>query len=79
MILPKPGGKTLLSALALLAVLAPVRLSPSEAVAASTAECTTCCTQPQTLCVVCSASCTAVADAYDNGGGKCKDQDVQQS
>lgn len=69
----RPGGKTLLSVCALIAVFAPVRFSPSDAVAASTAECTTCCARPDMLCVVCSASCTAVEDAYDNGGGKCKD------
>lgn len=69
----------LLSALALVAVLAPVRFSTSEVVAASTAECTTCCSKAEMLCVVCASSCTAVEDAYDNGGGKCKDGDTQQT
>jgi hypothetical protein len=74
MSIPKLGGKALLSALAVAAVLAPVRLTPSDAIAASVAECTTCCSQAGSLCVVCSASCYAKENAYDNGGGPCVKQ-----
>jgi hypothetical protein len=35
------------------------------------AECTTCCSQPGPKCVVCSAKCVVVEDAYDNGTGAC--------
>jgi hypothetical protein len=67
----KRGGVALLSALAAGAVLAPVRFSTAEALAPSTAECTTCCTKQGTLCVVCEKTCITVPDAYDNGGGPC--------
>lgn len=64
----------LLAAAALAAVLTPVRFSTTEALAASLAECTTCCSKPGTLCVVCSAKCTTVESAYDNGSGPCPEE-----
>ncbi|HEV3049537.1 MAG TPA: hypothetical protein VGX50_04475 [Longimicrobium sp.] len=66
----------LLPAMALAGVLAPVRFSTTQAVAASTAECTTCCSRPGTACVVCATTCTTVESAYDNGGGKCPVQET---
>lgn len=66
----------LLPALALAAILAPIRISAVEAVAASTAECTTCCSKPGTLCVVCATKCTTVERAYDNGSGPCPEEQI---
>lgn len=71
-----PGlcGSALLMAFAVTAVLAPVRFSAAEVMTTSVAECTTCCARPGTLCVVCSGSCLATENAYDNGGGPCQKQ-----
>ncbi len=62
---------TVLPALGVGAVLAPVRFSATEPPAAARAECTTCCSSPGALCVVCSLKCLAVDEAYDNGLGPC--------
>jgi hypothetical protein len=64
----------LLPAFAFAAILAPMRFSATEAVTASTAECTTCCSKPGTLCVVCGTKCITVESAYDNGSGPCPEQ-----
>lgn len=71
MLIPLRGGPILLGVLSAAAVLAPVRFTAGEAVAAATAECTTCCTKRETLCVVCAKSCTTVPEAYDNGALAC--------
>lgn len=71
MTIPKRSGGVLLFVLAVAAVLAPVRLSPLEAMAAQTVECATCCSQTGSLCIICGKTCLALQDAYDNGGGAC--------
>ena len=71
MLIPLRGGPVLVGVLAVAAVLTPVRFSAGEAVVSATAECTTCCTKRDVLCVVCSKECTTVPDAYDHGTGAC--------
>lgn len=71
MLIPMRGGAILLGVLAVGAVLTPVRFSAWDAAAPSTAECTTCCTKRDALCVVCAKSCTTVPEAYDNGALAC--------
>ncbi len=71
----KHGGAILLVTFGAAAVLAPVRFSTAEALSASRAECTTCCSKQGMLCVVCSKTCVTVPDAYDNGGGPCATSD----
>jgi hypothetical protein len=73
MTVPKLGGTTLLTAVAAAGILAPVRLSTTDA-APSVAECTTCCSRAGTLCVVCARTCVTVESAYDNGSGPCQEQ-----
>lgn len=74
MAIPKLGTIPLFSLAAVTAVLAPVRFSTADAVVASTAECTTCCSKAGSLCVVCASSCVAVENAYDSGSGPCQNQ-----
>lgn len=69
--IPKLRDTIALSAFAAVALLAPVRFSTAEAVIPATAECTTCCSAANQLCVVCSQACLTVADSYDNGSGPC--------
>jgi hypothetical protein len=56
---------------AAVAVLVPLRFSTADAGTPSVAECTTCCSRPSTLCVVCAKKCITVEAAYDNDGGAC--------
>lgn len=67
---PRREGMILLPLLTAAAVLAPVRFSTAEAMAPSTAECTTCCTKEGLLCVVCAQTCTTIPNAYDHGSGE---------
>lgn len=52
-------------------VLAPWRMSSGGLAAEATAECTTCCPDPQSRCVVCAEKCISQDDHYDKGIGKC--------
>jgi hypothetical protein len=49
----------------------PIQMPLGSRAVASSAECTTCCSAGGIKCVVCSASCVTVDNAYDAGGGKC--------
>lgn len=69
--MPSIVGAFALTACAGLGVLIPVQFSAAEAVAPAVAECTTCCSRPASLCVVCGKKCITVEAAYDNGGGAC--------
>lgn len=69
--IPKLRGTIALSAFAAAALLAPVRFSTAEAMIPATAECTTCCSAANQLCVVCAKTCTTVQNSYDNGIGPC--------
>jgi hypothetical protein len=52
-------------------VLAPWRISGSGLAAEATAECTTCCPEQLSRCVVCAEKCTSEDNHYDKGIGKC--------
>ncbi|HEX2209569.1 MAG TPA: hypothetical protein VHG93_17955 [Longimicrobium sp.] len=60
-----------LFALTTLAAFTPLQVPLGDRPVAAGAECTTCCSQPGTKCVVCSATCLAVENSYDAGGGAC--------
>jgi hypothetical protein len=60
--------------LATVAAFTPFRVPAGGVDAEMGAMCTTCCSGGGMKCVVCSATCTVVDEAYDSGGGKCPKQ-----
>lgn len=52
-------------------VLAPWRISGDGFAAEATAECTTCCPEAASKCVVCAEKCISEDNHYDKGIGKC--------
>ena len=58
-------------ALATLAAFSPVQVPLGSRPVAAAAECPTCCDQEGPKCVVCSATCVSVENAYDAGTGPC--------
>ena len=72
--IPRLRRPMLVLALILGGSLAPARFSATGLPTEAQAECTTCCPDPGAKCVVCAANCTAINDAYDNGGGRCQQQ-----
>lgn len=71
--MPCPGfNRSLLMPMVIVAgVLAPWRVSGGGFAVEITAECTTCCPDPQSKCVVCAEKCISEDDHYDKGIGKC--------
>lgn len=71
--MPCPGfNRSLLVPMVIVAgVLAPWRISGGGFAVELTAECTTCCPETGSKCVVCAEKCVSEDNLYDKGIGKC--------